>query len=103
MPIGSRTSSWPSMMNSWRRTCRICWSVGMLTARAGSIAARASRRAPTPRPSSRPPRVAVEDEFLAQGVQYLGGGGDVDRARGVDRALDVKRAHFAVLDRDHSG
>src|SRR5580765_864510 len=38
MPIGSRTSSWPSMMNSWRRTCRICWSVGMLTARAVSIA-----------------------------------------------------------------
>jgi len=32
MPIGSRTSSWPSMMNSWRRTCRICWSVGMFTA-----------------------------------------------------------------------
>src|SRR5690349_14998395 len=38
MPIGSRTSSWPSMMNSWRSTCRICWSVGMLTARAVSIA-----------------------------------------------------------------
>src|SRR5262245_18626908 len=38
MPIGSRTSSCPSMMNSWRNTCRICWSVGMLTARAVSIA-----------------------------------------------------------------
>ena len=38
MPIGSRTSSWPSMMNSWRSTCRICWSVGMFTARAVSIA-----------------------------------------------------------------
>jgi hypothetical protein len=38
MPIGSRTSSCPSMMNSWRSTCRICWSVGMLTARAVSIA-----------------------------------------------------------------
>src|SRR5258706_1840854 len=38
MPIGSRTSSWPSMMNSWRSTCRICWSVGMLTARAVSSA-----------------------------------------------------------------
>src|ERR1051326_2799319 len=37
MPIGSRPSSWPSMMNSWRRTCRICWSVGMLTARAVNI------------------------------------------------------------------
>ena len=32
MPSGSRTSSWPSMMNSWCRMCRICWSVGMLTA-----------------------------------------------------------------------
>src|SRR5258706_2130533 len=38
MPTGSRTSSWPSMMNSWRSTCRICWSVGMLTARAVSMA-----------------------------------------------------------------
>src|SRR6185295_17148217 len=38
MPIGSRTSSWPSMMNSWRSTCRICWSVGMFTARAVSSA-----------------------------------------------------------------
>jgi len=37
MPIGSRTSSCPSMMYSWRSTCRICWSVGMLTARAVSI------------------------------------------------------------------
>ncbi len=38
MPIGSRTSSWPSTMNSWRSTCRICWSVGMFTARAVSRA-----------------------------------------------------------------
>lgn len=37
MPIGSRTSSWPSMMNSCVRMCRICWSVGMLTALAVSI------------------------------------------------------------------
>ena len=38
MPTGSRTSSWPSMMNSWRSTCRICWSVGMFTAFAVSTA-----------------------------------------------------------------
>ena len=37
MPSGSRTSSWPSMMNSWVRMWRICWSVGMLTALAVSI------------------------------------------------------------------
>ncbi|MNN74504.1 hypothetical protein D3C81_1907130 [compost metagenome] len=37
MPMGSRTSSWPSMMNSCVRMCRICWSVGMLTALAVSI------------------------------------------------------------------
>src|SRR5688572_5709927 len=48
MPIGSRTSSWPSMMNSWRSTCRICWSVGMLTARAVSTA-RSTSSAPTSR------------------------------------------------------
>ena len=38
IPIGSRTSSCPSMMYSCRSTCRICWSVGMLTAFAVSIA-----------------------------------------------------------------
>ena len=37
MPTGSRTSSWPSMMNSCVRICRICWSIGMFTARAVSI------------------------------------------------------------------
>ena len=37
MPIGSRTSSWPSMMNSWVRICRICWSDGKDMARAVSI------------------------------------------------------------------
>ncbi len=37
MPIGSRMSSWPSMMNSCGSTCRICWSVGMLTALAVSM------------------------------------------------------------------
>ena len=48
MPIGSRTSSWPSMMNSCRSTCRICWSVGMLTARAVSMA-RSTSITPTSR------------------------------------------------------
>jgi hypothetical protein len=37
MPTGSRMSSWPSMMNSWGSTCRICWSVGMATALAVSM------------------------------------------------------------------
>ena len=32
MPIGSRTSSWPSMMNSCGRMCSTCWSFGMLIA-----------------------------------------------------------------------
>ena len=36
MPSGSRTSSWPSTMNSCGMVWRICWSVGMLTARAVS-------------------------------------------------------------------
>ena len=37
MPIGSRTSSWLSTMNSCGSVCSICWSVGMLTALAVSI------------------------------------------------------------------
>ena len=37
MPIGSRMSSWPSMMNSCGSTWTICWSVGMFTALAVSI------------------------------------------------------------------
>ena len=48
MPSGSRTSSWPSMMNSWLRMCRICWSVGMLTALAVSIT-RSTSSCPTSR------------------------------------------------------
>ena len=32
MPSGSRTSSWPSMMNSCGRMCRICWSFGIAIA-----------------------------------------------------------------------
>ena len=36
MPRGSRTSSWPSMMNSCGRMCRICWSLGMAIALAVS-------------------------------------------------------------------
>ena len=37
MPTGSRMSSCPSMMYSCGSTCRICWSVGMLTALAVSV------------------------------------------------------------------
>jgi hypothetical protein len=37
MPIGSRTSSWLSTMNSCGTVCSSCWSVGMLTALAVSI------------------------------------------------------------------
>src|SRR5882724_5542372 len=37
MPSGSRTPSWPSMMNSWVRMCSTCWSVGMGIARAVSM------------------------------------------------------------------
>ena len=37
MPIGSRTSSWLSTMNSCGTVCSNCWSVGMLTALAVSI------------------------------------------------------------------
>jgi hypothetical protein len=37
MPIGSRTSSWLSTMNSCGTVCSSCWSVGMLTAFAVSI------------------------------------------------------------------
>src|SRR5262245_7258564 len=47
--------------------------------------------------------LAVDDELLAQHVQDLLVGGNVDRPRRVDRALDVERAHFAVLDGDHPG
>jgi hypothetical protein len=32
IPRGSRTSSWPSMMNSCGRMCRTCWSLGMAIA-----------------------------------------------------------------------
>ena len=38
IPSGSRTPSWPSMMNSCGRMCRICWSFGIATARAVSSA-----------------------------------------------------------------
>src|SRR5882672_1280400 len=38
MPSGSRTPSWPSMMNSWVRMCSTCWSVGIGMARAVSMA-----------------------------------------------------------------
>src|SRR5882672_3846835 len=37
MPSGSRTPSWPSMMNSWVRMWSTCWSVGIGMARAVSI------------------------------------------------------------------
>jgi len=37
MPIGSRTPSWPSTMNSCVRMCRICWSEGIGMARAVSM------------------------------------------------------------------
>src|SRR5712691_11246871 len=37
MPSGSRTPSWPSMMNSWVRMCSTCWSVGIGIARAVSM------------------------------------------------------------------
>ena len=37
MPSGSRTPSWPSMMNSCARMCRICWSFGIAIAFAVSI------------------------------------------------------------------
>ena len=36
IPMGSRTSSCPSIMNSCTRICKICWSVGILIALAVS-------------------------------------------------------------------
>ena len=45
--------------------------------------------------------LAVDDEFLAQHVQDLLVGRNVDRAGGLDRAVDVEHADLAVLHRDH--
>ena len=47
--------------------------------------------------------LTVDDELLPQHVQDLLVGGDVDRACGFDRAVDVHHAHLAVLHRDHAG
>ena len=47
--------------------------------------------------------LAVDDEFLAQHVQDLLIGGNVDRARGLERAVDVEHADLAVLHRNHAG
>ena len=46
--------------------------------------------------------LAVDDEFLVEDVQDLLVGGDVDRLRGLDHAVDVELRDLAVLDRDHA-
>ena len=99
MPIGSRTSSWPSMMNSWRRTCRICWSVGMFTARAVSIA-RSTSSALTSRSliATMPVRVEAADVAAGDAGERRGDLAVGHQLGFLERALD--RRHGG-LDVDH--